>query len=55
MGDGIADFIMVELILRYYNWTIKDWKTNTYTSLPTKQVKVTVKILYTKAGLFQWR
>uniref|UniRef100_A0A915E978 Phosphoacetylglucosamine mutase n=1 Tax=Ditylenchus dipsaci TaxID=166011 RepID=A0A915E978_9BILA len=43
VGDGIADLLAVECILRYYNWSIQDWELETYKSLPSCSRKVQVK------------
>ena len=42
MGDGIADILAVEMVLRYFDWSIQDWEENTYTNLPNTQLKIPV-------------
>ncbi|CAD5209269.1 unnamed protein product [Bursaphelenchus xylophilus] len=42
VGDGIADLLAVEVILRLYNWNVLEWQSNTYTNAPSVQLKVSV-------------
>ncbi|XP_018318405.1 phosphoacetylglucosamine mutase isoform X2 [Agrilus planipennis] len=42
VGDAIADLLAVETILCDRGWDLKDWE-NSYTDLPNKLMKVTVK------------
>lgn len=42
VGDGIADMLAVEQILRYYDWSIEDWENNTYMNKHCVQKKVPV-------------
>ena len=40
VGDGIADLFAVEAILRYFDWSIGDWASKTYTDVPSAQLKI---------------
>ncbi|KAI1290015.1 Phosphoacetylglucosamine mutase [Halotydeus destructor] len=40
-GDAISDFLLVETILRKFNWSVEDWD-GLYTDLPSRQLKVPV-------------
>ncbi|KAH7718100.1 Protein F21D5.1 [Aphelenchoides avenae] len=42
VGDGIADFLAVEMLLRYYGWSIADWERHTYLDAPSCQLKIPV-------------
>lgn len=41
VGDAISDLLVVETILRYYDWDVEKWN-QTYTDLPSRQLKVKV-------------
>ncbi|KAI3421982.1 hypothetical protein GPALN_012519 [Globodera pallida] len=43
IGDGIADMLAVECLLRYFDWTVQDWLAETYTDIPNVQKKIEVK------------
>jgi phosphoacetylglucosamine mutase len=43
VGDALSDMLMVEAILVYRQWSIKEWLANTYSDLPNRQLKVRVK------------
>lgn len=43
VGDGIADLLAVECLLRYFDWSIQDWELNTYQNMPNVQLKVPIK------------
>ncbi len=43
VGDALSDMLMVEAILTYRQWSLADWLKNTYTDLPSRQLKVRVK------------
>ncbi len=43
VGDALSDFLLVDLLLRYFNWSLQDWDTKLYTDLPSRQLKVSVK------------
>lgn len=45
VGDGIADMLAVEQILRYYDWSIEDWENNTYMNKHCVQKKVPVSCI----------
>uniref|UniRef100_A0A914HJ97 Phosphoacetylglucosamine mutase n=1 Tax=Globodera rostochiensis TaxID=31243 RepID=A0A914HJ97_GLORO len=42
IGDGIADMLAVECLLRYFDWTVQDWLAETYIDIPNVQKKVEV-------------
>lgn len=42
VGDALSDLLVVELILKLKNMSIKDWNL-LYTDLPSRQLKVTIK------------
>lgn len=42
VGDGIADILAVECLLRYFDWSIQDWEKQTYTNMPSVQLKLPV-------------
>lgn len=42
VGDAISDLLLVETVLHARGWNIQDWE-NTYTDLPNRLVKVSVK------------
>ncbi|CAD5206461.1 unnamed protein product [Bursaphelenchus okinawaensis] len=42
VGDAIADFLAVEVILKLYNWNVLEWETHTYVNAPSVQLKVPV-------------
>lgn len=42
IGDAIADLLAVEAILRYFAWSLEDWERNTYTDMPSQQLKIPV-------------
>jgi hypothetical protein len=44
VGDGIADMLAVEQILRYYDWSIQDWEHNTYQNADCVQIKIPVRL-----------
>lgn len=41
VGDAISDMLLVEIILQYNGWDVKDWF-NTYSDLPNLQKKICV-------------
>eukprot|EP00249_Psilotum_nudum_P022881 c28675_g1_i2 orf=97-1878(+) len=41
VGDALSGLLLVEVILRYMNWSIQDWDA-IYTDLPSRQLKVQV-------------
>lgn len=41
VGDAFTDMLLVELILAYKNWTLKDWAL-TYADLPNRLIRVEV-------------
>jgi phosphoacetylglucosamine mutase len=43
VGDAISDLLIVETILHARGWNIQDWEA-AYTDLPSKQLKVVVKV-----------
>ena len=45
VGDGIADFLAVEVLLRYYGWSVADWERHTYLDAPSCQLKIPVSCL----------
>lgn len=42
VGDAISDMLLVETILHARGWDLRDWE-NTYTDLPCRQLKLTIK------------
>lgn len=40
-GDAISDMLLIESILRHYDWSAEDWD-SMYTDLPSRQIKVSV-------------
>lgn len=45
VGDAISDLLLVETVLHARGWNIQDWE-NTYTDLPNRLVKVSVKVIF---------
>lgn len=43
VGDALSDLLLVDLLLRYFNWSLQDWDKQLYTDLPSRQLKVSVK------------
>lgn len=43
VGDGIADMLAVECLLRHFDWSIQDWGNQTYRNMPNIQLKVPVQ------------
>ncbi|GMT22878.1 hypothetical protein PFISCL1PPCAC_14175, partial [Pristionchus fissidentatus] len=41
VGDAMADLLAVELILRHYNWSVREWAAM-YEDAPSKQLKIPV-------------
>jgi len=41
VGDAISDLLLVELVLAYKDWTLKEWS-QTYTDLPNRLARVEV-------------
>lgn len=42
IGDGIADMLAVEQLLRFNDWSIALWECNTYKNAHNAQIKVLV-------------
>jgi hypothetical protein len=42
VGDGIANLLAVECLLRHFDWSIQEWEANTYRNAPNVQLKVPV-------------
>jgi phosphoacetylglucosamine mutase len=42
VGDAISDFLVVETILRHFDWSIEMWN-DMYKDLPNRQLKIKVK------------
>ncbi|VDL69012.1 unnamed protein product, partial [Nippostrongylus brasiliensis] len=42
VGDAIADLLVIEVLLRWYGYSLQDWETALYTYAPTIQVKIPV-------------
>ncbi|CAJ0962069.1 unnamed protein product, partial [Mesorhabditis belari] len=49
VGDALADLLAVELLLKYYGWTVEDWANKLYHDAPNIQIKVPV----TDRSIFQ--
>lgn len=43
VGDALSDLLLVDLLLRYFDWTLPDWNAQLYTDLPSRQLKVSVQ------------
>ena len=39
VGDALSGILMIETILRYYNWSLEKWN-SMYEDLPSRQLKV---------------
>lgn len=39
VGDALSGILMIETILRYYNWSLEKWN-SMYKDLPSRQLKV---------------
>lgn len=39
IGDALSGILMIETILRYYNWSLEKWN-SMYKDLPSRQLKV---------------
>jgi hypothetical protein len=44
VGDGIADMLAVEQILRYRDWSIERWESETYQNAHCVQLKIPVSV-----------
>lgn len=42
VGDAMADLLIIESILKYYDWSIEDWALKLYVDRPSCQIKVKV-------------
>lgn len=42
IGDGIADMLAVEQLLRYFDWSIEKWESETYQNAHCVQLKIPV-------------
>ncbi|KIH47135.1 hypothetical protein ANCDUO_22809 [Ancylostoma duodenale] len=40
VGDAMADLLVVELLLRWYDFSIEDWERNLYSDAPNVQLKI---------------
>uniref|UniRef100_A0A0N4U557 Phosphoacetylglucosamine mutase n=1 Tax=Dracunculus medinensis TaxID=318479 RepID=A0A0N4U557_DRAME len=43
VGDAMADLLIIESILKYYDWSIEDWALKLYVDRPSCQIKVKVR------------
>ena len=55
VGDGIADLLAVECLLRHFGWSIQQWEQQTYANMPNVQLKVTVRYFKNNFIFFQFR
>jgi phosphoacetylglucosamine mutase len=44
VGDALSDLLLVETVLHSRGWDVQDWL-HTYTDLPSKLMKVNVKVI----------
>ncbi|RCN45195.1 hypothetical protein ANCCAN_08819 [Ancylostoma caninum] len=42
VGDAMADLLVVELLLKWYDFSIEDWERNLYLDAPSVQLKIPV-------------
>ncbi|WKY08082.1 hypothetical protein Q1695_007520 [Nippostrongylus brasiliensis] len=42
VGDAIADLLVIEVLLRWYGYSLQDWETALYKYAPTIQIKIPV-------------